>query len=111
MVSNGFFFLMIRRPPRSTLFPYTTLFRSWKQAFGVPEAEQIRLGKEIWKIACEELWYIGVVGQSGAVQGIIDRKSTRLNSSHANISYAVFCLKKKKSSKTQSPSTSATSTT
>src|SRR3712207_3409803 len=79
MVSNGFFFLMIRRPPRSTLFPYTTLFRSWKQAFGVPEAEQIRLGKEIWKIACEELWYIGVVGQSGAVQGIMVAKNNMGN--------------------------------
>src|ERR1035437_7120235 len=69
-----FFFLMIRRPPRSTLFPYTTLFRSsgnaslgcWRQAGRPATADQA------------------------------DRKSTRLNSSHANISYAVFCLKKKK---------------
>ena len=51
----------------------------WKQAFGVPEAEQIRLGKEIWKIACEELWYIGVVGQSGAVQGIMVAKNNMGN--------------------------------
>jgi len=51
----------------------------WKQAFGVPEAEQVRLGKEIWKIACEELWYVGVVGQSGAVQGIMVAKQNMGN--------------------------------
>src|SRR2546422_3022866 len=77
-----FFFLMIRRPPRSTLFPYTTLFRSHRLvqrhndvlrcAFRRPEAEPAR--------------HV----ESG------DRKSTRLNSSHGYISYAVFCLKKKK---------------
>ena len=50
-----------------------------KQAFGVPEDEQLRLGKEIWRIACEELWYIGVVGQSGAVQGIMVAKTTMGN--------------------------------
>src|SRR3712207_8467438 len=83
---------MIRRPPRSTLFPYTTLFRS-----------------EIERVAC----YAAILclqGQGGPVEvymnatlikrdlyvGFLDRKSTRLNSSHANISYAVFCLKKKK---------------
>src|SRR5258707_415633 len=67
------FFLMIRRPPRSTLFPYTTLFRSRSWSF--PR----RLGW--WPAACS--------------CSASDRKSTRLNSSHANISYAVFCLKKK----------------
>ncbi len=51
------------------------LMAMWKKAFGVPEAEQVRLGKEIWKIACEEVWYIGVVGQSGAVQGIMVAKT------------------------------------
>src|SRR6476620_12515872 len=71
-----FFFLMIRRPPRSTLFPYTTLFRS-------PRTERRphrRAGRRLPRHPR-------------------DRKSTRLNSSHANISYAVFCLKKKKNNK------------
>src|SRR5437870_13053943 len=72
-----FFFLMIRRPPRSTLFPYTTLFRSI-QAVEVGQADGVEGGD--------------VVGLAGD----IDRKSTRLNSSHVAISYAVFCLKKKK---------------
>src|SRR2546430_3405796 len=70
-----FFFLMIRRPPRSTLFPYTTLFRSLEI---IPE----------WRVINECLR----VGRGE----LIDRKSTRLNSSHSQISYAVFCLKKKK---------------
>src|SRR5258707_13531771 len=80
-----FFFLMIRRPPRSTLFPYTTLFRSDHKAWSSPcqEGNRIRGG-------CV-LGFCVAVGCSAA-----DRKSTRLNSSHANISYAVFCLKKKK---------------
>src|SRR5256885_9712859 len=70
-----FFFLMIRRPPRSTLFPYTTLFRSLPCAGELP----------------------GPADQAGRVGGDLrDRKSTRLNSSHLVISYAVFCLKKKK---------------
>src|SRR5476649_3045581 len=69
-----FFFLMIRRPPRSTLFPYTTLFRSCSGS---------RPG------------FVGGEERSGA-DGKADRKSTRLNSSHTVISYAVFCLKKKK---------------
>src|SRR5256885_12916839 len=71
-----FFFLMIRRPPRSTLFPYTTLFRS--PAPGAPCHRHLAAG-----------------GQPGPWQRG-DRKSTRLNSSHLVISYAVFCLKKKK---------------
>src|SRR6266436_8373238 len=69
-----FFFLMIRRPPRSTLFPYTTLFRSWRRPTKIPSH------------TCEP-WFSGDASQ--------DRKSTRLNSSHGYISYAVFCLKKK----------------
>src|SRR5215467_15920516 len=75
-----FFFLMIRRPPRSTLFPYTTLFRSAHpaQADGL-RPQRLRSGEE-----------------SVAGAGSADRKSTRLNSSHLVISYAVFCLKKKK---------------
>src|SRR5258705_8124958 len=78
-----FFFLMIRRPPRSTLFPYTTLFRSRKRG---------------------DVCVPGIVGRKDAARSecaasfrpTIDRKSTRLNSSHLGISYAVFCLKKKK---------------
>src|SRR3712207_8735210 len=88
---SSFFFLMIRRPPRSTLFPYTTLFRSVRRHFhwivlhdylprilGGPFTDP----REHFAFADEP--FIPV-----------DRKSTRLNSSHANISYAVFCLKKK----------------
>src|SRR2546429_9776849 len=76
----SFFFLMIRRPPRSTLFPYTTLFRSPARGPG----HGLGLGP------CPA----GHAG--GAGRGRADRKSTRLNSSHGYISYAVFCLKKKK---------------
>src|SRR2546430_11535656 len=76
-----FFFLMIRRPPRSTLFPYTTLFRS--KFWGWPNIYTYT------KVLGEQL----VAAETG-----IDRKSTRLNSSHSQISYAVFCLKKKKNS-------------
>src|SRR5438477_1131045 len=80
---------MIRRPPRSTLFPYTTLFRSRRQ-----EAAR---GLEI---AFSE----GLVGEFDRVLGGgEDRKSTRLNSSHMSISYAVFCLKKKKNKTKQKP--------
>src|SRR5260221_6075685 len=76
-----FFFLMIRRPPRSTLFPYTTLFRSIRKL-------RYNLTHSIRK------YFGGRDGPLEALQG--DRKSTRLNSSHTVISYAVFCLKKKK---------------
>src|SRR5258707_6803902 len=73
---------MIRRPPRSTLFPYTTLFRSRSELLGI-----------------RELFTQAVQGKRETPElppAVGDRKSTRLNSSHANISYAVFCLKKKK---------------
>src|SRR6202158_6362241 len=76
VVCGIFFFLMIRRPPRSTLFPYTTLFRS------------VVLGQLAVVVALGDLHE----PEAGADQ---DRKSTRLNSSHHSISYAVFCLKKK----------------
>src|SRR3712207_6934901 len=92
-----FFFLMIRRPPRSTLFPYTTLFRSGDGntagtigatlAVGVIGGMLVR-GSNARIPAGREFTALTV--------DAIDRKSTRLNSSHANISYAVFCLKKKK---------------
>src|SRR3712207_8859059 len=90
---------MIRRPPRSTLFPYTTLFRS--RAFPVAAlvihdlADQLRLG-----VVREGGDGLDLLRELAAVEGrgplLLDRKSTRLNSSHANISYAVFCLIKKK---------------
>src|SRR2546430_13585505 len=89
-----FFFLMIRRPPRSTLFPYTTLFRS-------PPALAA-----CWLVLTRPCRWSGrdrprappprVCGPPPAPPGRRDRKSTRLNSSHSQISYAVFCLKKKK---------------
>src|SRR5258707_5456796 len=83
-----FFFLMIRRPPRSTLFPYTTLFRSgfawWDVApFIDPALNRVNQSAPSLNRYAGDGWSL-------------DRKSTRLNSSHANISYAVFCLKKKK---------------
>src|SRR2546430_3482303 len=78
-----FFFLMIRRPPRSTLFPYTTLFRS--DHVGLPPGRAL---------AADET--VDLVPRAlGAERRLEDRKSTRLNSSHSQISYAVFCLKKK----------------
>src|SRR6201999_4627998 len=77
-LSLFFFFLMIRRPPRSTLFPYTTLFRSWKDK-PTPLSPRPSF--------------------SGRLRSSRDRKSTRLNSSHLGISYAVFCLKKKNKKK------------
>src|SRR3712207_8682893 len=89
-----FFFLMIRRPPRSTLFPYTTLFRSgWCRASGGRRINHQKYqSREGAEDAQEEL----VTEVAGERFDGKDRKSTRLNSSHANISYAVFCLKKKK---------------
>src|SRR3712207_8742734 len=90
---------MIRRPPRSTLFPYTTLFRS-----AAPAQPRHDLGEDVQG---EPAVGHDPVGQRRAqhhpepqqpwrgLLGLVDRKSTRLNSSHANISYAVFCLKKK----------------
>src|SRR3712207_7666085 len=86
-----FFFLMIRRPPRSTLFPYTTLFRSLL-AYGSNRSPCAFVAKPFRRAKL-----IGTItGQDENFSKVLDRKSTRLNSSHANISYAVFCLKKKK---------------
>src|SRR3712207_7023696 len=94
--------LMIRRPPRSTLFPYTTLFRSGRQRAHpvVLSARRLRRRGAAGALAARHggrgparrLLPVGAAGRLGRR----DRKSTRLNSSHANISYAVFCLKKKK---------------
>src|SRR3712207_8176823 len=86
---------MIRRPPRSTLFPYTTLFRS--SGVLVKTLNLVRVddgGREVavsrWAYTH---WFVPLAAPRNA--SLLDRKSTRLNSSHANISYAVFCLKKK----------------
>src|SRR3712207_8373105 len=88
------FFLMIRRPPRSTLFPYTTLFRSHcVECFtSLGEHASDRLARS----SAHRPFVLGHVRQYTRLGTCQDRKSTRLNSSHANISYAVFCLKKKK---------------
>src|SRR2546430_13697998 len=86
------FLLMIRRPPRSTLFPYTTLFRSVPGMDEVPEVEVSTPNGAVFAVR-ENGWTIAVVTGRYALS---DRKSTRLNSSHSQISYAVFCLKKKK---------------
>src|SRR3712207_7208813 len=101
---------MIRRPPRSTLFPYTTLFRSQDEGVDEEADEAFELGEAAAGDGCADgdVVLAGVAGQQGLECGEQrhegrdalllaerDRKSTRLNSSHANISYAVFCLKKK----------------
>src|SRR5436305_9519265 len=94
-----FFFLLIPRPPISTLFPYTTLFRSVRHRrlrhFGARRGSHPRCGRR---------------GDAAAAvaAAVLDRKSTRLNSSHVRISYAVFCLKKKKSDSTPALSTITT---
>src|SRR5438270_9599283 len=81
-----FFFIIIRRPPRSTLFPYTTLFRSLRARRGAHRARRRARGVDLRRAAVH-------------LSAAQDRKSTRLNSSHSQISYAVFCLKKKKKKK------------
>src|SRR3712207_8093111 len=102
------FCLMIRRPPRSTLFPYTTLFRSygliaWKQDNEFGRHTDLGFGNQDWVKLAESFGWRGVrVERSADLAGALeegvqsrDRKSTCLKSSHANISYAVFCLTKK----------------
>src|SRR3712207_8322483 len=91
---------MIRRPPRSTLFPYTTLFRS-EQSYSERQLYESALDRIVREIAAvnklTDTEALKLIEQSLAKspRRVKDRKSTRLNSSHANISYAVFCLKKK----------------
>src|SRR3712207_8659515 len=87
---------MIRRPPRSTLFPYTTLFRSPARVAAGSVAEDTGRRRR-------DVRGLGDLIRRDAFELQEDRKSTRLNSSHANISYAVFCLKKQKTSPPRSP--------
>src|SRR3712207_8971872 len=94
---------MIRRPPRSTLFPYTTLFRS---AVAVRQVHRVEgLGERADLVDLHQQRVGGLPGDA------VDRKSTRLNSSHANISYAVFCLKKKKQPPNEESQTGLKNTT
>src|SRR2546430_3857530 len=87
---------MIRRPPRSTLFPYTTLFRSLQLESARQQTGHLQRAGDVFdEIAFEELRRRDVDRDTGPVPTLRDRKSTRLNSSHSQISYAVFCLKKK----------------
>src|SRR5439155_20320481 len=83
-----FFFFMIRPPPSSTLFPYTTLFRSQARHLDVVGHARDRRERRVHHQRAGR--------RAGGGRGVLDRKSTRLNSSHVAISYAVFCLKKKK---------------
>src|SRR5439155_25294241 len=99
LLSHSFFFLTIPRPPRSTLFPYTTLFRSRGRNVVVqsPEFHRtfVHVVNDIRGFGIAVAW----LPDAADVDEILDRKSTRLNSSHVAISYAVFCLKKKKKKK------------
>src|SRR3712207_8917695 len=97
---------MIRRPPRSTLFPYTTLFRSAEPHGGTAVGAEL-VDQAVPAIAVAEgdealAEQLEPDGRGAVLRKFLDRKSTRLNSSHANISYAVFCLKKKNKSNIQS---------
>src|SRR5689334_24015771 len=87
---------MIRRPPRSTLFPYTTLFRSSISRSSSGRA-RLETTSRVFAGGCPPVRYFPRISRSAAT--FLDRKSTRLNSSHSSISYAVFCLKKKKKKK------------
>src|SRR5690554_7222085 len=87
---------MIRRPPRSTLFPYTTLFRSRREIYSSTFYSKVLLQESLRNV----LFFVDIILQcQNQPHSSQDRKSTRLNSSHVRISYAVFCLKKKKKKK------------
>src|SRR3712207_7582022 len=101
---------MIRRPPRSTLFPYTTLFRSKMRNIGEACTAANRFhvaGGVAGEISGKLAEKLGAMKVGGGTEGGVevgpDRQRTRLNSSHPNISYAVFCLKKKKSLRSKQP--------
>src|SRR5688572_31377230 len=98
IIPASLFFLMIRRPPRSTLFPYTTLFRSNMAAEVASKdtrTKPVVIYQMTWSAGGDALVVKAGVNSARELRGK-DRKSTRLNSSHSQISYAVFCLKKKK---------------
>src|SRR3712207_6855363 len=100
VLCSHFFFLMIRRPPRSTLFPYTTLFRSPLGIALIVAGAALMLTF----VSAFRRAHTAVDPYRPSTRTRVDRKSTRLNSSHANISYAVFCLKKKKNTPLLMPS-------
>src|SRR5256885_7310461 len=97
-----FFFLMIRRPPRSTLFPYTTLFRSGGRGMTQSPQPQAILTFPHLRVQNANAISSPLTHGFPSITAFTDRKSTRLNSSHLVISYAVFCLKKKKKQQSQS---------
>src|SRR2546426_5489900 len=100
---------MIRRPPRSTLFPYTTLFRSGNSLRHRSKLGRLGRTKHAYTLRLDSPIFAPRPSRSDSfddAQWALDRKSTRLNSSHLVISYAVFCLKKKKKNNTHSPCTS-----
>src|SRR2546427_12697565 len=100
-----FFFLMIRRPPRSTLFPYTTLFRSGRARRTLPRHVRRPSRPHATSTPPRRRRRRNEIGhRRRRSPSRRDRKSTRLNSSHSQISYAVFCLKKKKNNKTEEQS-------
>src|SRR3712207_8842527 len=98
-MSSCLFFLMIRRPPRSTLFPYTTLFRSSTGRTGGTGRGAWHPSQNRASSGCAERYRLGLNEVQQQLRRLRDRKSTRLKSSHAHISYAVFCLKKKNTQK------------
>src|SRR3989442_3355476 len=102
---------MIRRPPRSTLFPYTTLFRSLQLPVSQPVAlkhfcDDLVARPTSWSTGTRESHLLRCLAREGLATQEIDRKSTRLNSSHVRISYAVFCLEKKTPHTTSAMATS-----
>src|SRR5689334_24632746 len=99
-----FFFLMLRRPPRSTLFPYTTLFRSFDLERVIAGGQLRVAGDFLHRVCAAIVQHLLAINEKPRAV-VRDRKSTRLNSSHSSISYAVFCLKKKKKKNKQYIST------
>src|SRR5690606_41893543 len=95
------FLLLMRPPPRSTLFPYTTLFRSFRRRIIEARRERAACGEACHRNSANRTLGSARDHHVGVVESNEDRKSTRLNSSHVKISYAVFCLKKKKKAATK----------